>query len=111
MASVWRRRVGRRLVLFQKSPSLALAGTAIFGRIAIAQTVGIAGRLPVAEIGTMPTAADATRHSWLFDRFADEDAIFFKLFRQNSVEKWIAARIEWQNENGKDFGLFQRNEL
>jgi hypothetical protein len=67
--------------------------------------------LTVAEIGAVATATDAAGHSRLFNGFANEDAIFFELLGQDGVEERIAARIEWQNENGEDFGFLERNEL
>ena len=117
MMAVMSRRTGRigQFVFFvvEQSPALvaALTGAAIFGRISVAQTVGVARRLPVAEIGAVAAAADASRHPRLFDSLADEDAILFELFRQDGVEERIAAGIERQDEDGEYFGFFQRHEL
>ena len=95
--------------LLQES-GLALAGAAIFGGV-VADGVCVARCGPVAEVGTVPAASDSARHPRLFDGFADHDAVLFELLGQDGVQERITARIERQDEDGEDFGLFQRHEL
>lgn len=59
----------------------------------------------------MSASANAPSDARLFDRLADEHAIFLELLCQYCVEEGIAAGIKWQYENGKNFCLLERNEL
>ena len=38
-------------------------------------------------------------------------AYLFELFGQNGVQEGIATAVQRQNENRKDFGLFQINQI
>ena len=54
----------------------------------------------------MSASSNASGHSGFLDGFANHHAVFLELFGQDGVQEGIAAGIEWQDENGEDFGLF-----
>lgn len=83
----------------------------MFLRGSINQTIRIRWCLPITEVRTVPTSADSSCHARLLYRFAYQDAILFKLLRQNRIEKGIAAGVQWQDEYGKYLCLFQGHQL
>lgn len=98
-----RRRRGRRLCAARGVAEQLLLARALgmFPGGPVDETVGVGRRLAVAEVGRVATPADAARHARLLNRLADQHAVFFKLFRENSVEERIAAGIQWQNKHSE----------
>lgn len=75
------------------------------------QGIRVRRRVSVAEVRTMPTPADSTRHSGLFYGLADHHAVLLELLSEDRVEKGIAARIQREDEDCEHFGLFQRDQV
>ena len=75
------------------------------------QAICVGWGLSVAKIGAMATSANTSGDPGLFNSFANHHTIFLELFSQNSIEEWVAARVQWQNEDCKDLGLFQGDEM
>lgn len=49
------------------------------------------GRVSIREVRTMLTATDTSRHSGFFEFLAQKYAVFFELFGEDRVQKWITA--------------------
>ena len=47
----------------------------------------------------------------LFDCFTYHNAILLELFRENSVEKWVATGVKWQDKYGENLELQNYREL
>lgn len=75
------------------------------------ERICIRRRVPIAEIRTVPTPADAPRHPGLLDGLADQHAVLLELLRQDGIEERVAARVERQYEDGEDLGLLQGNQM
>ena len=69
---------------------------------AAVEAVGVGRGLSVAEVAAVATSPDTAGHSALLYCLADHHAVLLELFRENSVEKWVAAGVKWQDKYGEN---------